>query len=134
MRQAACWAATGGLECYTTGQRRGLGISADRPLYVLRKDGATNQVVLGDEKELYSSTVWAEDFNWVSLAPIASPMAVTAKTRYSQREAAATLYPEENGRVRVVFAQPQRAVTAGQALVVYDGEAVVGGGTICAWE
>lgn len=123
-----------GLECYTTGQRRGLGISADRPLYVLRKDGATNQVVLGDEKELYSSTVWAEAFNWVSLAPVASPMAVTAKTRYSQREAAAILYPEENGRVRVVFAQPQRAVTAGQALVVYDGEAVVGGGTICAWE
>ena len=123
-----------GLECYTTGQRRGLGVSADRPLYVLGKDAATNRVLLGDEKELYSHTVWAEDFNWVSVAPITAPMAVTAKTRYSQNEAAAVLYPEEDGRVRVVFDQPQRAVTAGQALVAYDGEAVVGGGTICAWE
>lgn len=123
-----------GLECYTTGQRRGLGVSADRPLYVLGKDAETNRVILGDEKELYSRTVWAEGFNWVSVAPIAEPMNVAAKTRYSQNEAAAILYPEENGRVRVVFDQPQRAVTAGQALVAYDGEKVVGGGTICAWE
>ena len=123
-----------GLECYTTGQRRGLGVSADRPLYVLGKDAETNRVILGDEKELYSRTVWAEDFNWISVAPPEEPLTVTAKTRYSQNEAVATLYPEENGRVRVVFDQPQRAVTAGQALVAYDGEAVVGGGTICAWE
>ena len=122
-----------GLECYTTGQRRGLGVSADRPLYVLRKDGHTNTVVLGDESELYSRTVWVEDFNWVSLAPAAEPVAVTAKTRYSQNEAPALLYPEENGLVRVVFEQPQRAVTAGQALVAYQGDAVVGGGTICSF-
>ena len=120
-----------GLECYTTGQRRGLGVSADRPLYVLGKNADSNTVVLGDERELYSTQVWAEDFNWVSLAPISLPMEVTAKTRYSQNEAAATLYPEEEGRVRVVFREAQRAVTAGQALVVYRGEAVVGGGTIC---
>jgi len=123
-----------GLERYTTGQRRGLGVSAARPLYVLRKDAGTNTVVLGDEKELYSHTVWAEDFNWVSLAPVDAPTAVTAKTRYSQREAEGTLYPEKDGRVRLVFQQPQRAVTAGQALVVYMGEAVVGGGTICDFE
>jgi len=123
-----------GLECYTTGQRRGLGISADRPLYVLRKDASTNTVVLGDEAELYSATVWAEDFNWVSVAPVSTPLRVTAKTRYSQNEAEATIFPEENGRVRLVFDQPQRAVTAGQALVAYLGDAVVGGGTICAFE
>ena len=120
-----------GLECYTTGQRRGLGVSADRPLYVLGKRADSNTVVLGDERELYSSQVWAEDFNWVSLPPVSEPMRVTAKTRYSQNEADATLYPEEKGRVRLVFDTAQRAVTAGQALVVYLGDAVVGGGTIC---
>lgn len=119
-----------GLVRYTTGQRRGLGVSADRPLYVLRKDGESNTVVLGDEAELYSGTVWAEDFNWVSLPPRREPLPVTAKTRYSQTEAAGTLYPEEDGRVRMTFDAPQRAVTAGQSLVVYQGEAVVGGGII----
>ena len=119
-----------GLPCYTTGQRRGLGVSADRPLYVVRKDAESNTVVLGDEAALYSDTVWAEDFHWVSLPPQTGPLAVTAKTRYSQTEAAATLYPEENGAVRAVFDQPQRAVTAGQSLVCYRGDAVVGGGVI----
>ena len=122
-----------GLPCYTTGQRRGLGVSADRPLYVLRKDIARNQVILGDESQLYSRSVWAEEFHWVSLPPC-GPLAVTAKTRYSQTEAAATLYPEENGAVRAVFDQPQRAVTAGQSLVCYQGDAVVGGGVISARE
>ena len=120
-----------GLACYTTGQRRGLGVSADRPLYVLDKDGASNTVVLGDEAQLYSDTVWAEGFNWVSLPPQDGPLPVTAKTRYSQTEAAGTLYPEEDGRVRMEFDTPQRAVTAGQSLVAYQGEAVVGGGVIC---
>ena len=123
-----------GLPCYTTGQRRGLGVSADRPLYVLRKDAASNTVVLGDEGELYSRTVWAEAFNWVSLPPQAGPLAVTAKTRYSQTEAAGVLYPEPEGRVRMVFDDPQRAVTAGQSLVCYQGEAVAGGGIICRTE
>ena len=120
-----------GLPCYTTGQRRGLGVSADRPLYVLRKDAGTNTVVLGDEAELYSDMVWAEAFNWVSLPPQAAPLPVTAKTRYSQREASGVLCPEEGGRVRILFDQPQRAVTAGQSLVCYQGDAVVGGGVIC---
>ena len=123
-----------GLERYTTGQRRGLGVSAARPLYVLRKDAASNTVVLGDEAELYSRTAWAEAFNWVSLPPAAEPLRVTAKTRYSQTEAAAVLYPEADGQVRVVFDEPQRAITAGQSLVAYLGDAVVGGGTICRME
>ena len=97
---------------------------------MLRKEAAGNRVVLGDESELYSRTVWVEDFNWVSLAPAQAPLSVTAKTRYSQSEAAATLYPGENGLTRVVFDQPQRAVTAGQSLVAYVGECVAGGGVI----
>lgn len=126
-----------GLPCYTAGQRRGLGVSADRPLYVLRKDEEKNQVVLGDEARLYSRTVWTEDFNWISLPPLTRPMPVTAKTRYSQTEAAGTLYPEADGRVRVEFDEPQRAVTRGQSLVCYHaeyGELVIGGGVICAAE
>ena len=118
-----------GLARYTTGQRRGLGVSADRPLYVVGKDLASNRVILGDEADLCSRTVWAEDFNWISVDP--GPMAVTAKTRYSQTEAPAWLYPEGDGLVRAVFDQPQRAVTPGQSLVAYAGDAVAGGGVIC---
>ena len=88
-------------------------------------------MTLGDEAELYSRTVWAEGFNWVSLPPAAEPLWVTAKTRYSQTESPALLYPEERGMVRLVFDDPQRAVTPGQSLVAYLGDAVVGGGTIC---
>ena len=123
-----------GLPCYTTGQRRGLGVSAGRPLYVLGKDGPSNTVVLGDEEALYSRTVRAEDFTWVSLPPREQPAPATAKTRYSQGEAPGVLYPEGGGRVRFVFDEPQRAVTAGQSLVCYQGEAVVGGGVICGAE
>ena len=119
-----------GQERYTTGQRRGLGVSADRPLYVLGKDAASHTVVLGDDCQLYRSTVLVEGFHWVSLPPRTEPLAVAAKTRYSQWEASATLYPEADGRATVVFDQPQRAVTAGQSLVAYIGEAVVGGGVI----
>ncbi len=119
-----------GLPCYTTGQRRGLGVSADRPLYVLRKDESRNEVVLGGEEELYSRTVRAKDFNWVSLPAQTGPLAVTARTRYSQGEASGVLYPEADGAVRMEFDAPQRAVTAGQSLVCYLGELVVGGGVI----
>lgn len=120
-----------GLERYTTGQRRGLGVSGGRPLYVVRKDLTANTVILGDEADLYTQAVWAEDFRWVSLPMQSFPLPVTAKTRYSQGEAAAMLYPEGENRVRVVFDAPQRAVTQGQSLVVYIGDAVAGGGIIC---
>lgn len=123
-----------GLPCYTTGQRRGLGVSAGRPLYVLRKDMEKNQVVLGDEERLYCRTVWTRDFNWVSLPPSERPVPVSAKTRYSQSEASGTLFPEAGGGVRVVFDEPQRAVTCGQSLVCYHAgsrDLVVGGGVIC---
>lgn len=119
-----------GLPRYTTGQRRGLGVSADRPLYVLGKDSSSNTVVLGDEADLYSRSVWTADFNWVSLPPCTAPLAVTAKTRYSQTETAGVLFPQPDGGVRVAFDAPQRAVTAGQSLVCYRDQLVVGGGII----
>ena len=120
-----------GLERYTTGQRKGLGVSAGAPVYVLRKDLASGDVVLGPDSALYTRTLTAERVNWISIPELTEPMAVTAKTRYSQREAEAVLYPLPGGAVRAEFREPQRAVTAGQAAVFYDGEAVVGGGIIC---
>ena len=119
-----------GLPCYTAGQRKGLGVSAGRPLYVLEKNDENNTVILGDEAELFTHTVWGSRPNWISIPELTGPLTVTAKTRYSQKEAEAALYPEENGWVRAEFKEPQRAVTAGQAMVFYHGDKVVGGATI----
>lgn len=119
-----------GLEYYTTGQRKGLGVSASEPMYVVRKDLDRGTVLLGPDSALYSDTLVADRLNWISIPALTAPMEVTAKTRYSQKEAAALLEPLAEGRVRVTFREPQRAVTAGQAVVFYDREAVVGGGTI----
>ena len=119
-----------GLECYTTGQRKGLGVSADAPVYVLRKNSADNTIVLGPNDHLFRHELEADRVNWISIPGLTDPIRVTAKTRYSQREAAASVEPLENGRIRVIFDEPQRAITAGQAVVLYDGEKVVGGGTI----
>lgn len=119
-----------GLPCYTTGQRKGLGVSAEAPLYVLEKNAAGNTVTLGPDSALYTRDLTAEEMNWISIPSLNGPMAVTAKTRHSQREAAALAEPLPEGRVRVVFQEPQRAVTPGQAVVLYDGRSVVGGGTI----
>lgn len=120
-----------GLPCYTPGQRKGLGVSAGEPVYVLRKEAAGNRIVLGPDSALYTTELTAERVNWLSIAPPAGPVAVTAKTRYTQKEAAAVAEVLPDGRLHVIFQEPQRAVTAGQAVVLYVGEAVAGGGTIC---
>ena len=119
-----------GLPCYTTGQRKGLGVSAGKHVYVLRKNAQDNTILLGDNEELFTSVLTADRVNWISGETPASPLRVTAKTRYSQTEAAATVNPLPDGRIRVAFDVPQRAITAGQAVVLYDGEQVLGGGTI----
>ena len=118
-----------GLPCYTTGQRKGLGVAAGKHVYVLRKNAADNTILLGDNEELFTAVLTADRVNWISGETPAQPLRVTAKTRYSQTEAAATVTPLLNGRIRVEFDEPQRAVTAGQAVVLYDGEQVLGGGT-----
>ena len=114
-----------GLAAYTRGQRKGLGVSASARLYVLEKDAEHNTVLLGDDAELFSSALLAEDLRLFSELP----ERVSCKTRYSQREAQARLTPAGNG-LRVDFFEPQRALTPGQAVVFYDGERVLGGGTI----
>ena len=119
-----------GAVCYTLGQRKGLGLAMGAPVYVCAKDMAKNTVTVGPNEALFATTLRADDFNWIPFVDLEAPMRVTARARYNQKEQPATVYPEENGFVRVVFDQPQRAMTPGQAVVLYDGDLVVGGGTI----
>ena len=119
-----------GLPCYTTGQRKGLGVAAGKHVYVVRKNGDDNTILLGDEADLYTNTLTACRVNWISGAAPEQPIRCTAKTRYSQTEAEATAEALPDGRLRLTFDVPQRAVTAGQAVVLYCGEEVLGGGTI----
>ena len=95
-----------------------------------KKDIEKNTVILTDEKSLYSSQLVAADFNWISCDKPTEPLRVTAKPRYRAKEAPATAELLPNGEVRIVFDEPQRAITKGQAVVLYDGDTVVGGGTI----
>ena len=115
---------------YTMGQHRGLALPIEPPLYVLRKDPATHAIHLGPNEALFTTELVAGDWNWIAVPELSGPMEVTVKTRYSQREAAAVAEPLAGGRVRVRFAEPQRAVTPGQFAVLYAGENVVGGGVI----
>ena len=117
-----------GMEAYTTGQRRGLGIAFGERAYVLGKRGA--DVIIGGEDQLYSRRVYVRDVNFIPFDTLTEPLRVQAKLRYTTKFAEATLQPWENG-VELVFDQPQRAVTNGQTAVFYDGNLVIGGGTIC---
>ena len=119
-----------GAVCYTIGQRKGLGIALGSPVYVCSKDMRSNTVTVGPNEALFSNALRAEDMNWFPFPVLTGPIRVTAKTRHSQHEQAATVYPEESGRIRVEFDAPQRAVTPGQAVVLYQGDLVIGGGTI----
>lgn len=110
--------------------RSGLGVAAEQPLYVVAKDMEKHTVTVGPESALYGRELSASDFNWLSIPEPDRPLRVTARTRYRQRENPATVWPLEGSRVRLVFDQPQRAVTPGQAVVLYDGDLVLGGGTI----
>ena len=119
-----------GQQAYTIGQRRGLGISAPHPLYVAGKDPARNTITLAENSQLYHLGLVGRDVNWIPFPAPDGPLAVTAKTRYSQTETPARAIPLENGQVLVRFAVPQRAITPGQAVVFYSGEQVIGGATI----
>ena len=119
-----------GAVCYTRGQRKGLNLAMGAPVYVCSKDMQANTVTVGPNEALFSSALRAKDWNWLPFPALTEPMRVTAKIRHSQHELAATVYPEETGFARVEFDAPQRAITPGQAVVLYDGDDVVGGGTI----
>ncbi len=119
-----------GLINYTIGQRKGLGIAAPAPYYVLKKDAKTNKVILGSNDDLFIDTLEATDVNFISIDALRESIKCKAKVRYKQKETDATIYPLENGDVKVVFDIPQRAITPGQSVVFYDGDTVIGGGFI----
>ena len=119
-----------GAVCYTLGQRKGLGLALGQPVYVCGKDMARNTVTVGPNQALFSRGLLAGDWSWYPFPALSEPVRCTAKPRHSQTEAEATVYPEAGGAARVVFDQPQRAVTPGQAVALYRGDLVLGGGTI----
>ncbi len=119
-----------GIIHYTVGQRKGIGIAAAEPLYVLRIDREKNLVVLGSNEQLFTRTLKASELHSVSGRPWSLPMRVTAKIRYSATAVPAILETIENGMLNVTFDKPVRAATPGQAIVFYHDEIVLGGGTI----
>ncbi|MCK6627932.1 MAG: tRNA 2-thiouridine(34) synthase MnmA [Anaerolineae bacterium] len=119
-----------GLAFYTIGQRKGLGIAAPEPLYVLRLDQASNSLVIGPLDELGQSQLTARQVSYISGQPPAGPIDVTAKIRYKAKEVEATLTPMLDARARLTFAAPLRDITPGQSVVFIQGEQILGGGII----
>ena len=119
-----------GIHRYTVGQRKGLGISAPEPLYVIEVNATHNRVVVGSVDDLLRREMVVRRVNWISIPALHEPLRVAVRIRSRAEEAPATLTPAADGAVSVVFDEPQRAVTPGQAAVFYDGDVVVGGGWI----
>ena len=119
-----------GIIHYTIGQRRGLGIAAETPLYVKRIDPERNEVVLCRDEALYSRTLTAKELNWMAFETPPDSFRASAKIRYRHAEQPCTVKVLPGGRVAVEFDEPQRAATPGQAVVFYDGDTVLGGGVI----
>ncbi len=119
-----------GIHRYTVGQRRGIGVSNERPLYVLSIDAELDRVTVGEQEELLSSEFTAAGVNWISIDNPLEPVRADVRVRYRHMPAPATITPISPARVRVKFDEPQRAITPGQATVFYRGDEVVGGGWI----
>lgn len=115
---------------YTLGQRKGLGIAMGQPVYVCGKDMEANTVTVGPNESLFHKSLVASDWSWFPFEKLTKPLRCMAKARSRMSEQPATAYPDMDGLVRVVFDEPQRALTPGQTIVLYDGETVIGGGCI----
>lgn len=116
---------------YTIGQRKGLGLALPASMYVLKLDMENNRVILGFDQDLFSDTMELCDINLMKVPKLESPVRAMVKARYAHRGAMATVEQIDDDRIRIVFDEPQRALTMGQAAVIYDGDDVLGGGTIC---
>ncbi len=119
-----------GLINYTIGQRKGLGIAFGKPMYVIGKNMTDNTLVVGEPQELLRSVLTADDMNWIAFEKPDYPFECKAKTRYRMKEQPCKVYPQQDGRVRVEFDEPQRVITPGQRVVFYDDDIVIGGGVI----
>jgi len=119
-----------GIIFYTIGQRKGLGISAGEPLYVVAINREENAIIVGSKKEAYAVEFTASELNWIAIDEPKQPMRVSARIRYRHQEAEALVTPSGENRVQVRFKEPQMAIAPGQAVVFYDGDTVIGGGSI----
>ena len=119
-----------GIEFYTIGQRKGLGITTPKPVYVVELDAANNRVVVGDESALDRDELIIERCNWIPYDNPPETIRATAKIRYNHAGTPATIIPLPDGKARVKLDIPQRAITPGQACVLYDDDLVIGGGWI----
>ena len=119
-----------GIIRYTIGQKKGLGLVLPHPLYVCAIDPVSNEVILGKSEELFTRELTAHDVNLISIPEIKGEMRLKAKVRYRHEEDWATVTQIDENAIRVVFDEPQRAITKGQSVVLYDGNTVVGGGII----
>ncbi|MCL2018935.1 MAG: tRNA 2-thiouridine(34) synthase MnmA [Oscillospiraceae bacterium] len=119
-----------GIIHYTVGQRKGLGLTSESPLYVCALNPEANSVVVGTNEHLYSRVLIARDINLIAYERLNSALNVRAKVRYNQPEQPATIQQLDSDILRIEFDEPQRAITKGQAVVIYDGEIIIGGGTI----
>lgn len=123
-----------GVAFYTVGQRKGLGVTARQPLYVVKIDPRHNILIVGEEAETYSSYLWASELSFVAGMPPPDPLKIKVKIRYRAPQISAILHPPAGKQAKVVFTGKQKAVTPGQAVVFYRGEEVLGGGKIVASE
>lgn len=119
-----------GIINYTVGQRKGLGLSVPNPVFVLKLDKEENEVIVGEEENLYSNELIATECNFIMIDNLENEMKVKVKTRYASKLTDAAIIPYNNGEVRVVFDQPQKSIAKGQSVVFYKDEYVVGGGII----
>ncbi len=119
-----------GIAHHTIGQRRGLGITSEKPLYVTGLDPARNAVIVGERSEICGSSLVASSLNWIAIDGLGGPIEVKARIRYRHEEAKASVTPMDGGKAYVKFEEPQMAITPGQTVVFYDGDIVVGGGII----
>jgi tRNA-specific 2-thiouridylase len=119
-----------GIAAYTIGQRRGLGITFAEPLYVTAIEAERNAIIVGNRDQTYGTELTAGGLNWITIEAPEGPLRVKARIRYRHAEAVATVIPQDDNSVRVEFASPQTAITPGQTIVFYDGDKVVGAGTI----
>ena len=119
-----------GIHNFTVGQRKGLGVAIGSPTYVLEIHGDTRQIVVGSGEKLYSRTLIGKQANWIAIEDLREPLQVQAKIRYRHEPADATIERLPDSGVKITFDEPQRAITPGQAVVFYDGDAVVGGAWI----
>lgn len=119
-----------GIYRYTVGQRKGLGGTFGKPMFVVGINPDTNEITLGENSDTFAPELFAHELNWIAFDTPPAEFRCMAKIRYNGPAAAATVYPDNDGGVRVVFDEPARAVTPGQSVVFYDGDVVIGGGKI----